>query len=174
MYNPESYTFFTPVGELGMPLEDMRYVMGLPPGELPYEEYIPCKDELDITKVKEPELYATYSEVMCHFLICRDVRSARHGGLSFQTRVGYLFLSEETNTKIIRPLRMVKEDTTVHDRILKSRSSFTYTLLDDEDGFHQNVEFCNFHLASTVIDQHSGLCDGLLANLVETMHGADR
>lgn len=60
LYNPETCTFFTPVEELGMPLEEMHFVMGLPPGEFPYKEYIPWEEELNNLKQREAELYETY------------------------------------------------------------------------------------------------------------------
>lgn len=63
-------------------MEVMHYVMGLPLGKLPYEEYIPCDKELEISKKEVLELYMTYWEVMYHYLICTETRAMRHGGVS--------------------------------------------------------------------------------------------
>lgn len=47
-------------GELGMSLEEMQFAKGLPPGELPCVEYIPCREELACLMVTESEKYETY------------------------------------------------------------------------------------------------------------------
>ena len=47
-YNPDTCTFFTPVGEMGFALHVMFEVSELSMGDLPYEEYIPSTEELDL------------------------------------------------------------------------------------------------------------------------------
>ena len=80
-YNPKTCTFFTPVGELGFALHEMYDVLGLPFGDLPYEEFIPGSNELRILKEKHPDVYDTLWEVMCHFQICAQLTGARGHGI---------------------------------------------------------------------------------------------
>ena len=42
-YNPETYTFFTPIEEMRFALHEMCEVSGLVIGDAPYEEYVPSK-----------------------------------------------------------------------------------------------------------------------------------
>ena len=41
LYCPATWTFFTPIGELGMASHEMREVSALPMGSLSYKEYFP-------------------------------------------------------------------------------------------------------------------------------------
>src|SRR5436189_2210006 len=66
-YKPETCTFLTPVGEIGISPWEMQQVSGLPAGEFPYEEHVLPSAELELLKVQGPELYSTYWEVLCHF-----------------------------------------------------------------------------------------------------------
>ena len=71
-FNPDSGTFYTPVGELGFALHEMHVVSGLSHGHVPYEErYLPLL-ELNELKGKNLGLYETYWELLCHFHICFD------------------------------------------------------------------------------------------------------
>jgi len=72
-FNPHSRTFFTPVGEMGLPLHEMWEVSKLPMGSMPYEEYFPTNQELRQLAKDSPELYEVYQELMCHFYICMDI-----------------------------------------------------------------------------------------------------
>ena len=40
-YNPETCTFFTPLGEIGLALHEMYEVSGPMIGDVPYEKYVP-------------------------------------------------------------------------------------------------------------------------------------
>lgn len=125
-YNPKSCTFYTPVGELGMSLEEKYCVTGLSPGELPYEEYIPCEDELRPLRESELDLYNTCWKMLCDFLICQNIKTTRHGGLSFQTWNGYLFPGGETNADDIRLLEAMLDNVVIIDRILDSRDDTSF------------------------------------------------
>ena len=59
-YNPNTCTFFTPVGELGFALHEKFEVSGLSIGDLSYEEYIPGTEELHLLKEDAPQVYETY------------------------------------------------------------------------------------------------------------------
>ena len=92
LYCPAKGTFFTPVGELGMTLHEMWEVSALPMGYLPYEEYFPCEPELALLEKKEPALFETYRELMCHFYICSDMHGNYKGGShSLKSWGDYLF-----------------------------------------------------------------------------------
>lgn len=60
LYNPETCTFFTPVRELGISLEEMHVVTGLPFGKCPYKKFIPCAEKLNELKQNNLEMYKTY------------------------------------------------------------------------------------------------------------------
>ena len=75
LYYPAIGTFFTPVGELGMALHEMWEVSALPLGSLPYVEYFPCEAELALLE-KEPALFETYWELMCHLYIAQACMGA--------------------------------------------------------------------------------------------------
>jgi len=67
-YNPKTYTFFTPIGEMGLALHEMYEVSGLEIGDASYEEYVPSIEELHLLKKRDPMVYETYWEVLCHFI----------------------------------------------------------------------------------------------------------
>ena len=59
-YNPDTCTFFTPVGKMRFVVLEMFEVSGLSMGDLPYEEYIPSTGELHLLKRDAPQVYETY------------------------------------------------------------------------------------------------------------------
>lgn len=81
-YNPDSGTFFTPIGELRIAYHEMHYVSGLPYGKFPYEGCFPPSGELEQWE-KIFEALETYWEVLCHIHICLDLCYRHKGGLSF-------------------------------------------------------------------------------------------
>src|SRR3954468_3220132 len=90
-YRPETCTFFTPVGEIGISPWEMQHVSGLPAGEFPYEEHVPPSAKLELLKMQDPELYSTYWEVLCHFFICGESKGQSRGSVAFSTWAEYLF-----------------------------------------------------------------------------------
>src|SRR4051812_15024554 len=90
-YSPETCTFFTSVGEIGISPWEMQHVSGLPAGEFPYEEHVPPSAELELLKTQDPELYSTYWEILYHFFICRESKGRGRGGIVFSTWAEYLF-----------------------------------------------------------------------------------
>jgi len=97
-YNPLTGTFFTPVGEMGLALHELHEVSGLATRNLPYEEYIPTTEELNLMKKGSPEVYETYWEVMCHFHICGQVTAWRSQGVKQLSWAGYLFTTSTRRT----------------------------------------------------------------------------
>ena len=59
-YNPETYTFFTPIGEMELAFHEMYEVSGLMIGDAPYEEYVLSTEELHLLKKSDPLVYETY------------------------------------------------------------------------------------------------------------------
>lgn len=81
MYNSEIGTFFTPVGELGLALHELYEVSTLSISEVPYEEYIPTTEELNMLGAKHERIYETYLEMMCHYCICADLTGTKSQGI---------------------------------------------------------------------------------------------
>src|SRR4051812_40013215 len=48
LYNPDTRTFFTPLGELGNPYHKLQSVSGLDYGEFVYEERVPPSSKLKV------------------------------------------------------------------------------------------------------------------------------
>src|SRR4051812_29670412 len=90
-YSPETCTFFTSVGEIGISPWEIQHVSSLPAGEFPYEEHVPPSAELELLKMQDPELYSTQWEVLCHFFICGESKGRGRGGVAFSTWAEYLF-----------------------------------------------------------------------------------
>ena len=63
-YNPDTCTFFTPIGKMGFALHEMFEVSEPSMGDLSYEEYIPSTEELHLLKRDAPQVYMTYWEVL--------------------------------------------------------------------------------------------------------------
>jgi len=59
-YNPETCTFFIPIGEIEFALHEMYEVSGLVMGDTLYEEYVPSTEELHLLKKDDPLVYETY------------------------------------------------------------------------------------------------------------------
>ena len=53
---------------MGLALHELYEISRLVIGDAPYEEYIPTT-ELHLLKKKDPQVYETYWEVLCHFHI---------------------------------------------------------------------------------------------------------
>jgi len=96
LYFPATWTFFTPVSELGMALHKMWEVSALPMGSLPYEGYFPCESEQALLEKQKPALFETYREMMYHFYIFLDVHGGYKGSSnSLKSWADYLFFSLE-------------------------------------------------------------------------------
>jgi len=69
-FNPETCTFITPIGEIGLALYEMYEVSVLVIGDAPYKKYVPSTEEQHMLKKSDPLVCQTYWEVLCHFHIC--------------------------------------------------------------------------------------------------------
>ncbi|ONK80280.1 uncharacterized protein A4U43_C01F15890 [Asparagus officinalis] len=68
-YNPDSNTFLTRHGELGLALHEMHKISGLPMGQMLYQEYFPSNHELNQLKDRMPDRYETLWDLTCHYHI---------------------------------------------------------------------------------------------------------
>lgn len=76
MYNGQTNTIFTLLGELGFTLHEMHEISVLSTGKTPYVEIIPSVKELLCLKTI-PNAYSTNWELMCHYYICVDISKMR-------------------------------------------------------------------------------------------------
>ena len=90
-YNPEMYTFFTPVREMELALYEIYEVSELVMGNISYEEYVPSVEELHLMEDSAHLVYVTYWELLCHFHICAEVTSLRSRGVKQMAWADYLF-----------------------------------------------------------------------------------
>ena len=58
LYDVDTRTFFTPVGELGISYHEMQYVSGLDYGEFVYEERVPPPSDLEKLSVRYGQEFA--------------------------------------------------------------------------------------------------------------------
>ncbi|ONK55452.1 uncharacterized protein A4U43_UnF3200 [Asparagus officinalis] len=69
LYNPDTNTFSTKHGELGLALHAMHKVSGLPMGNMPYQEYFSSNRELHQLKVCMLGRLNTLWVLTCHYQI---------------------------------------------------------------------------------------------------------
>lgn len=62
--------FLTHCDELGLVLNKMYEVLGLPIGEMAYEEYVHTGEELHLLNARQTLIYDTFWEILCHYHIC--------------------------------------------------------------------------------------------------------
>jgi len=67
---------------MGLALHELYEVSGLVMGDVPYEEYVPTSEELNLLWKEDPQVYETYWEVLCHFHICGQIFTGRNRGVS--------------------------------------------------------------------------------------------
>jgi len=141
-YNPETCTFFNPVGEMGLALHEMYEVSGLVMGDIPYEEYVPSAEELHLMEDSAPLVYATYWEVSCHFHICAKITGWRSRGVEQMAWANYLF--NGLGDKADRLTRISPStDAEIEERINTSTSS--HAMESVEDTFSPGTVFKSFH-----------------------------
>ena len=64
-----------------MALHEIFEILGLPMGDLPYEEYISDIEELHLLKKDALQVYETYWGVFFHFHICYQETGWKSGGV---------------------------------------------------------------------------------------------
>lgn len=100
MYNFET-DMFTPLSKLGLVLHEMFEVSALSMGEVPYAEYNPTTEELNMLNAKDEHIYETYCDIMCHFRICTDISSTRSYGVGHNVWATYLFRNQNKSLRSI-------------------------------------------------------------------------
>lgn len=60
LYNLETGPFITLIGEMDLALYEMYESFGLPMGEIPYEKYVPTREELHLLRAQDTLPYDTY------------------------------------------------------------------------------------------------------------------
>ena len=76
-----------------MAMHEMWEVSKLPMGAHPYEEYVPCNEELRELSTKHGEVYDTYRELMCHFQICLNLNRTRGHNNDLKQWAEHLFVN---------------------------------------------------------------------------------
>ena len=157
-YNPETCTFFTPIGEMGLALHEMYEVSGLMIGDAPYEEYVLLTEELNLLKKSNPLVYKTYWEVLCHFHIYGQVTGWRSGGIKQMSWANYLFPRVNKTNPMTRLAPSTDEE--IFEKISASTSS--YTIEFNEDTFKPDSIFNSFHHQAKVLISNQALLAGFL------------
>jgi len=103
---------------------ELYEVSGLVIGDAPYEEYVPTTEELHLSKKKDPRVYETYWEVLCHFHICGQISIWRNMGVKQMSWASYLFNDiNETSNPVTSLAPCTDEE--IAERISASTSSYT-------------------------------------------------
>jgi len=158
-YNPDTCIFFTPIGEIGFALHEIFEVSGLNMGYLPYEEYIPNTEELNLLKRDAPQVYETYWEVVCHFHIYAQVTGWRSGGVKQVSRANYVLYGLGEKLSLVSGLA-TSIDTEITERISESVTS--YTSESNEDTFKPDTIFDSFHHQARIPISNRALLAGFL------------
>jgi len=158
-YNHLTGTFFTPVGEMGLALNELYEVSGLVMGDAPYEEYVLTYEELHLLKNENPQVYETYWEVLCHFHICGQITSWRNRGVKQISWASYLFKGINEKDSPVTSLAPCTDEE-IAERINASVSS--YTTESNEDTFKPDTIFESFHHQAQVPISDRALLAGFL------------
>ena len=143
---------------MGLSLHKMYEVLGLMIGDTAYEAYVPSTEELHLLKKRDPLVYETYLEVLCHFHICGQVtrwRSRRIKHMSWET---YLFSGVNKATPMFRLAPSTNEE--IFERI--SASTNSYTTESNEDTFKPDTVFESFHYQARILMSDRALLVGFL------------
>ncbi|ONK56546.1 uncharacterized protein A4U43_C10F9920 [Asparagus officinalis] len=121
LYNPDSNTFLTRHGELGLALHEMHKISGLPMGQMLYQEYFPSNHEL--SQLKDPK------------------RTKSH--VSLKQFASYLFRNLEINSgEAICELAPLTPSGV--NSLLKKIDAHSYTISSPESGFPSGTKFKSF------------------------------
>lgn len=156
MYNSETWTFFTPAGELGLPYHEMHYISGLPYSEYPYEECFYMSSEIE--KKANAKSFSIYWELHCHFYICMDQEGRRKGGFSFTKWANYLISLDMGNSKRRKENSLDKVD----ERFQKLERARTYITTQPEGGFDAKITFQIYHYQAVTPMSKEALLAGFL------------
>ncbi|ONK58181.1 uncharacterized protein A4U43_C09F9170 [Asparagus officinalis] len=140
LYNPDSNTFLTRHGELGLALHEMHKISGLPMGQMLYQEYFPSNHELNQLKDRMPDRYKTLWDLTCHYHIAlaqsEPLAKRTKSHVSLKQFASYLFRNLESNSGEAIPSGV--------NSLLKKIDAHSYTISSPESGFPAGTKFKSF------------------------------
>ncbi|ONK58027.1 uncharacterized protein A4U43_C09F7150 [Asparagus officinalis] len=148
LYNPDTNTFVTRNGELGLPFHEMHKVSGLQFGDIPYQEYFPSNQELQKLKTHKPARYDTLWELTCHYQIAlagaNPVARKKSPQISLKQFSCYLFKNLEKTGEAICELKPLARSEIV--KLIKKCDARSYTIASAQDRFCTGTKFRTFLL----------------------------
>ncbi|ONK58444.1 uncharacterized protein A4U43_C09F12830 [Asparagus officinalis] len=142
LYNPDSNTFLTRHGELGLALHEMHKISGLPMGQMLYQEYFPSNHELSQLKDRMPDCYETLWDLTCHYHIALANLESNSGEAIYE-------LAPLTPSGV--------------NSLLKKIDAHSYTISSPESGFPAGTKFKSFLWHATAPIRPMALLAGYLA-----------
>ncbi|ONK80867.1 uncharacterized protein A4U43_C01F22640 [Asparagus officinalis] len=166
LYNPDSNTFLTRHGELGLALHEMHKISGLPMGQMLYQEYFPSNHELSQLKDRMPDRYETLWDLTCHYHIAlaqsKPLAKRTKSNVSLKQFASYLFRNLESNSgETICELAPLTPSE-VND-LLKKIDARSYTISSPESGFPAGTKFKSFLWHATAPIRPMTLLAGYIA-----------
>ncbi|ONK72967.1 uncharacterized protein A4U43_C04F25540 [Asparagus officinalis] len=147
LYNPDSNTFLTRHGELGLALHEMHKISGLPMGQMLYQEYFPSNHELSQLKDRMPDRFETLWDLTCHYHIAlaqsEPLAKRTKSHVSLKQFASYLFRNLESNSgEAICELAPLTPSGV--NRLLRKIDAHSYTISSPESGFPAGTKFKSF------------------------------
>ncbi|XP_020263338.1 uncharacterized protein LOC109839321 [Asparagus officinalis] len=145
-YIPESNTFLTSGGELGLALHEMHQVSGLPIGDCPYQEYFPSNLQLERLKKDTLDMYDTLWDLTCHYytsLVKVTPRAKRKKQISLKQFAVYLFQNlESTSGEHICELDVLTPSAA--NELMEKAEACSYMTASVEGAFPAGTKFRTF------------------------------
>ncbi|ONK80554.1 uncharacterized protein A4U43_C01F19130, partial [Asparagus officinalis] len=147
LYNPDSNTFLTRHGELGLALHEMHKISGLPMGQMLYQEYFPSNHELSQLIDRMPDRYETLWDLTCHYHIAlaqsEPLAKRTKSHVSLKQFASYLFRNLESNSgEAICELAPLTPSGV--NSLLKKIDAHSYTISSPESVFPAGTKFKSF------------------------------
>ncbi|XP_020251034.1 uncharacterized protein LOC109828452, partial [Asparagus officinalis] len=164
-YMPDSNTFLTSGGELGLALHEMHQVSGLSMGDCPYQEYFPSNQQLECLKKDTPDVYDTLWDLTCHYHTCllqSSPPAKTKRKISLKQFAVYLFPNlEDDSEESIHELGVLTP--AAINELMEKNETHSYTIASAEGAFPAGTKFRSFlYHAQKSIDPRS-LLAGYLA-----------
>ncbi|XP_020271457.1 uncharacterized protein LOC109846622 [Asparagus officinalis] len=164
-YIPETNTFLTKYGELGLPLHEMMKVSGLPLGNTPYQEYFPNNRQLMKMKKACSPAYDILWELTCHYQIAIakiEVKSKKAARVSLKQFADYLFqnLESPTGEEVCESPILTPSDV---NQLITKINAQSYRTESSEGGFLKGTKFNTFLWQATKRMKPATLLSGYLA-----------
>ncbi|XP_020272747.1 uncharacterized protein LOC109847926 [Asparagus officinalis] len=164
IYNPDTNTFFTKNGELGLPLHEMMQVSALPMGDVPYQEFFPTTNQLIKMKDSSTATYDTLWELTCHYHIAmaemEPKARKKSPQVSLKQFADYLFKNLDVRSADVCGLSPLSTDEI--NRLLEKTNAHSYTSRS-EDGFLHGTKFRSYLWQAGVPISPTALLAGFLA-----------